>query len=68
MGWCGEQAGEPDESELGVYVECGVGCIVCVLVCVCVCVCVRVRACVRAREEKGWGGRARGSIPDKRLA
>ena len=36
MGWCGEQAGEPGESELGVYVECGVGCIVCVLVCVCV--------------------------------
>ena len=30
MGWCGEQAGEPDESELGAYVECGVGGVVCV--------------------------------------
>ena len=28
MGWCGEQAGEPDESELGGYVECGVDVVV----------------------------------------
>ena len=42
MGWCGEQAGEPDEPELGRYVECRVACIVCLCVCVCVCACVCV--------------------------